>query len=64
MAGDPKVEEVIRHRQEYARQLGYGSRAIPADLLRRAVERKEQLVSFQPKPARKRRTAWGRELTG
>ena len=57
MTGDPIVEEVHRHRQEYARRFNYDSREILADLMRRASDHKEHLVSFQPKPARKRRTA-------
>ena len=57
MKADPIVEEVRQHRQEYARQFNYDSTKILADLMRRASEHKERLVSFQPKPVRNRQTA-------
>jgi hypothetical protein len=57
MKADPVVEEVRRARREYAEQFGFDLRAIAADLRKREQEHAERLVSFPPKPARRRKTA-------
>jgi hypothetical protein len=57
MNSDPIVEEVRRHRQEYARQFNYDSSQILSDLTRRAAAHQKRLVSFPPKSAEARRTA-------
>ena len=55
MKADPIIEEVRRIRQEYAQRFGYDLRAIAADLREREQRHPERLVSFPPKPARKKR---------
>jgi hypothetical protein len=57
MKADPIVEEVRRLRCEYAQQFGFDLRAMAADLREREQRQPERLVSFPPKPARKKRTA-------
>jgi hypothetical protein len=57
MKTDPIVEEVRQHRQEYAQRFNYDAQKILKDLTRRASEHKDRLVSYQPKPARTKRTA-------
>ena len=57
MLNDPIVEEVRRIRQEYAKQFDYDVRAIAEDLRRREQRHPERLVSFPPKPIRRRETA-------
>ena len=54
---DPIIEEVRQNRQEYARQFDYDAEKIVADLKRRSTQHKERLVSYPPRPARKRQTA-------
>ena len=57
MIDDPIVEEVRRIRQEYAKKFDYDVRAIAADLRKREQQHPERLVSFPPKPPRRRETA-------
>jgi len=57
MRNDPIVEEIRRVRQEYAKQFDYDVRAIADDLRRREQQHRERLVSFPPKPARRREMA-------
>jgi hypothetical protein len=57
MIVDPIIEEVRQHRQEYARRFDYDAEKIVADLNRRSTKHKERLVSYPPRPARKRQTA-------
>jgi hypothetical protein len=57
MTSDPIVEEVRQQRQEYARKFDYDTKAILADLMRRGYCHKERLVSYPPRPARRRQTA-------
>ena len=57
MLDDPIVDEVRRIRKAYAEQFDYDLRAIAADLRKKEQEHPERLVSFSPKPARRRRTA-------
>lgn len=52
---DPIVEEVRRIRDEYAKRFDYDLKAIVADLRRKEDAHGEQLVSFPPKPARRKR---------
>jgi hypothetical protein len=54
---DPIIEEVRLHRQEYARQFDYDAEKIVADLKQRSAQHKERLVSYPPRPTRKRQTA-------
>ena len=56
MQTDPIVDEGRRIRQEDARQFDYDLRAIAADLRKREQEHPERLVTFPPKPARRRTT--------
>ena len=57
MNADPIVEEVRQHRQEYAKRFNYDSKAIIADLVRRASQHKERMVSYPPKMAIRKQTA-------
>jgi len=57
MLNDPIVEELRRIRQDYAKQFDYDVRAIAADLRKREQKHRERLVSFPPKPARRKETA-------
>ena len=57
MKADPIIEEVRRIRQEYAQRFGYDLRAVAADLREREQRHPERLVSFPPKPARKKKTS-------
>jgi hypothetical protein len=57
MINDPIIEEVRQHRQEYARRFNYDADKIVADLNRRSTQHKERLVSYPPRPARKRQMA-------
>ena len=57
MKADPIIEEVRRTRQEYGERFGYDLRAIAADLREREQRHPERLVSFPPKPARKKKTS-------
>jgi len=57
MRNDPIVEEIRRVRQEYAKQFDYDVRAIADDLRRREQQHRDRLVSFPPKPARRREMA-------
>ena len=58
MRDDPIVEEVRRLRQEYAKQLGYELHAMAEDLRRWEREHPERLVSFAPKPPRRKSAGW------
>lgn len=57
MQNDPIVEEVRRARDAYAKQFGYDLRAMAEDLRKKEQAHPDQLVSFDPKPARKRQGA-------
>lgn len=57
MKADPIVEEVRRVRHDYAQEFGFDLRAMAAHLREREQLHPERLVSFPPKPARKRRSA-------
>jgi len=57
MHDDPIVAEVRRARQDYARKFGYNLDAIVDDLRRKERNHPERLVSFAPKPLRRRKTA-------
>ena len=54
---DPIIEEVQRVRQDYAKSFHYDLRALAADLRKQEQRHRKRLVSFPPKPARKRKTA-------
>jgi len=57
MQNDPIVDEVRRIRQAYAKQFAYDLRAMAADLRKHEQQHPDRLVSFPPKPARRRKTA-------
>ena len=57
MQNDPIVDEVRRIRQEYAKQFAYNLHAMAADLRKHEQQHPDRLVSFPPKPARRRKTA-------
>ena len=57
MQDDPIVDEVRRIRDEYAKQFDYDLCAIAADLRKRERDHPNQLVTFPPKPVRKRNSA-------
>jgi hypothetical protein len=57
MQSDPIVEETRRVRREYAQQFDFDLRAIAADLRKYEQRHPERLVSFSPKPSRKKKTA-------
>ncbi len=56
MYKDPIVEDIRKHRQEYARQFNFDIRAIAADLKKKEERHQDKLVSFPSKPARYRKT--------
>jgi len=56
MPTDPIIDEVRRIRQEYAKQFNYDLRALAEDLRKLEQQHPERLVSFPPRPARRRRT--------
>lgn len=57
MRDDPIVEEVRRIREEYARQFGYDLRAMAENLRIREREHRDRLVTYPPKPPRRRDSA-------
>jgi len=57
MQADPVVEEVRRVRQAYAEQFGFNLKALADDLRKKEQQHPEMVVSFAPKPARRRKTA-------
>lgn len=57
MDPDPIVEEVRRVRREYAERFHFDLSAIAAELKRQEQEHPERLVSYPPKPPRRKRTA-------
>lgn len=57
MQDDPIIEDVRRIRQDYAKQFDYDLHALAADLRRHEQEHPERVVTFPPKPVRRRRTA-------
>ena len=57
MRRDPIVEEVRQIRHDYARRFGFDLRAIAADIRDKEREHPDRLVSFAPRPARRRKTA-------
>ena len=50
MLQDPIVEEVRRHRDEYAKQFNYDLQAIYQDLKQKQEKSGRKIVSFPPKP--------------
>lgn len=59
MVRDPIVEEVRAVRQTHAKRFGYDLRKIAEDLMRRQEESGRLLVTYPPKPPRKRTAASG-----
>lgn len=57
MKDDPIVEEVRRVRREYAERFGFDIRSMAADLSRREERHPDRIVSFPPRPVRRKRTA-------
>lgn len=57
MKDDPIVAEVRRARREYAMKFGNDLHAMAEDLRRKEREHPQRIVSFPPKPIRRRRTA-------
>jgi hypothetical protein len=57
MPNDPVIDEVRRIRYAYAKRFGFDLRAMVADLRKKEQEHPDRLVSFQPKPVRRSRTA-------
>ena len=57
MQGDQIVEQVRSARREYAAQFGFDLQALAADLRNREQKHAGRIVSFPPKPARRRKTA-------
>ena len=57
MQNDPVVEEVRRIRHAYAERFGFDLQAMVADLRHKEQEHPERLVSFDPKPVRRLKTA-------
>jgi len=56
MLPDPVVDEVRRVRQEHAKRFKYDLQAICTDIRKLEQRHPGRLVSFPPKPARKRKT--------
>ena len=50
MSRDPIVEEVRRHRDEYARRFNYDIEAICRDAMEKQEQSGRKTVSFPPKP--------------
>ena len=57
MFKDPIVEEVRDARQKHAAQFNYDLRKIAEDLRRKEQQAGRKIVSYPPKPARKKATA-------
>jgi hypothetical protein len=57
MQDDPVVEEVRRIRHAYAKRFDFDLRAMVADLRRKEQMHPDRLVSFDPKPLRRLKTA-------
>ena len=57
MRNEPVVDEVRRIRHAYAKRFDFNSRAMVADLRRKEQEHADRLVSFDPKPVRRLKTA-------
>jgi len=57
MQVDQIVEQVRSARREYAAQFGFDLQALAADLRNREQKHAGRIVSFPPKPARRRKTA-------
>ena len=54
---DPIVEQVRSVRREYVEQFGFDLNALAADLRQREQRHSGKIVSFPPKPAKRRKTA-------
>jgi len=54
MFTDPIVEEVRSARQRHAARFGYDLRKIADDIRQREAKSGRRILSFPPKPARKR----------
>jgi len=57
MQNDPVVDEVRRIRQDYAKKFCFDLRAIAVDLHTKEQVHPARLVSYEPKPAQRRKTA-------
>lgn len=57
MKDDPVVADVRRIREEYAKQFNFNLRALAEDLRKKEQGHPNLLVSFPPKPARRRANA-------
>jgi hypothetical protein len=57
MQNDSVVDEVRRIRHAYAKRFGFDLRAMVADLRRKEQEHPGRLVSFDPKPVQRLKTA-------
>ena len=57
MQNDPVVDEIRRIRHAYAKRFGFDLRAMVADLRRKEQQHPDRLVSFNPKPVRRLKTA-------
>jgi len=57
MFADPIVDEVRKARHDYAKRFNFNLRAMAEDLRKKEGQHQARLVSFPPKPARKRAMA-------
>ena len=57
MQNDPVVDEIRRIRHAYAKRFGFDLRAMVTDLRRKEQQHPDRLVSFNPKPVRRLKTA-------
>ena len=57
MQNDPVIEEVRRIRHVYAKRFGFDMRAMCNDLRQKEQAHPGRLVSFDPKPVRRLKTA-------
>ncbi len=57
MKNDPIVDEIRQIRHDYAMRFDFNLRAMVADLRRKEQAHPKRLVSLDPRPARRRRTA-------
>ena len=58
MFEDPIVEEVRAVRQKHAARFHYDLKRIARDLNRKQEQSKRKVVSYPPKPAKVKKTAW------
>lgn len=57
MQDDPIVDEIRRRREEYAKEFNFDLEAMAEDLRKREQKHPERLVSYPPKPARRKESA-------